>query len=38
VSFCVFRLLNAEKVLREQLPGCSECRLRTRFRLIPFVW
>ncbi|MGB7547625.1 MAG: isoprenylcysteine carboxylmethyltransferase family protein [Terracidiphilus sp.] len=36
--FYVFRLLNEEKVLREQLPGYSEYCLRTRFRLIPYVW
>jgi protein-S-isoprenylcysteine O-methyltransferase Ste14 len=34
----VFRLLNEEKLLRKELPGYSEYCLRTRFRLIPFVW
>jgi protein-S-isoprenylcysteine O-methyltransferase Ste14 len=38
VPFYVIRLLNEEKVLRAQLPGYSEYCLRTRFRLIPFVW
>jgi protein-S-isoprenylcysteine O-methyltransferase Ste14 len=34
----VIRLLNEEKVLREELPGYSEYCLSTRYRLIPFVW
>lgn len=34
----VFRLLHEETVLRKELPGYSEYCLRTRFRLIPFVW
>jgi protein-S-isoprenylcysteine O-methyltransferase Ste14 len=34
----VFRLLNEEKVLRQELQGYCEYCLRTRFRLIPFVW
>jgi protein-S-isoprenylcysteine O-methyltransferase Ste14 len=34
----VFRLLNEEKVLREQLPGYSEYCLHTRYRMIPCVW
>jgi protein-S-isoprenylcysteine O-methyltransferase Ste14 len=34
----VFRLLNEEKVLRQELPGYSEYCLRTRYRLVPFVW
>jgi hypothetical protein len=41
VPIYVFRLLNKEKVLLEQLFGYSECcqyRLRSRFRLIPYVW
>ena len=38
VPFLVFRLLNEEKVLREQLPGYTEYCQRTRYRLIPFVW
>ena len=38
IPFYVFRLLNEEKVLRSELPGYSEYCLRTRFRLIPFVW
>jgi protein-S-isoprenylcysteine O-methyltransferase Ste14 len=36
--FYVFRLLNEEKVLRAELPGYSEYCLRTRFRLVPYVW
>jgi protein-S-isoprenylcysteine O-methyltransferase Ste14 len=38
LPFYVFRLLNEEKVLCAQLPGYSEYCLRTRYRLIPFVW
>jgi len=33
--FYVFRLLNEEKVLRQELPGYPEYCLRTRFRLVP---
>jgi protein-S-isoprenylcysteine O-methyltransferase Ste14 len=38
IAFYVFRLLNEEKVLRQELPGYSEYCLHTRFRLVPFVW
>jgi len=38
IPVVVLRLLNEEKVLREELPGYSEYCLRTRFRLAPFVW
>lgn len=38
IPFYVIRLLNEEKVLRQELPGYSEYCLRTRFRLVPFVW
>jgi protein-S-isoprenylcysteine O-methyltransferase Ste14 len=38
IPFFVFRLLNEEKVLRQELPGYPEFCLRTRFRLVPFVW
>jgi protein-S-isoprenylcysteine O-methyltransferase Ste14 len=34
----VWRLLNEERVLRRELPGYAEYCLRTRFRLIPFLW
>ncbi len=34
----VFRLLNEEKVLRQELPGYSEYCLHTRFRLVPLLW
>jgi len=34
----VYRLLDEEKMLRRELPGYSEYCLRTRFRLVPFVW
>jgi protein-S-isoprenylcysteine O-methyltransferase Ste14 len=33
-----WRLLQEEKVLCAQLPGYSEYRQRTRFRLIPGIW
>lgn len=34
----VFRLLNEEKVLRQELLGYPAYCLRTRYRLVPFVW
>lgn len=34
----VLRLLNEEKILRRELPGYAEYCLRTRYRLIPYVW
>lgn len=34
----VLRLLNEEKLLREQLPGYTEYCRHTRFRLIPHIW
>jgi protein-S-isoprenylcysteine O-methyltransferase Ste14 len=38
IPLLVLRLLNEEKVLGRELPGYAEYCLRTRFRLIPFVW
>ena len=38
VPIYVLRLLNEEKVLRQELPGYSEYCARTRFRLVPLVW
>jgi len=38
VPILVLRLLNEEKVLRQELPGYSEYCQGTRFRLVPFVW
>jgi protein-S-isoprenylcysteine O-methyltransferase Ste14 len=38
IPLIVVRLLNEEKVLRQELPGYAEYRLRTRFRLVPFIW
>ena len=38
IPFYVFRLLNEEKVLLQDLPGYSEYCLQTRFHLIPYVW
>jgi len=34
----VLRLLNEEKILQHELPGYAEYCLRTRYRLIPYVW
>ena len=38
IPIIVFRLLNEEKVLRQELPGYSEYCLHTPFRLVPFLW
>jgi len=38
IPLVVLRLLNEEKVLRNELPGYPEYCLHTRFRLIPFLW
>ena len=38
IPLYVLRLLNEERILREKLPGYSDYCLRTRFRLVPFVW
>lgn len=38
IPLIVLRLLNEEKVLRQELAGYSEYCLRTHFRLVPFVW
>jgi protein-S-isoprenylcysteine O-methyltransferase Ste14 len=38
IPVIVLRLLNEEKVLRQDLPGYSEYCLHTRFRLVPLVW
>ncbi len=38
IPLLVLRLLNEEKVLGRELPGYAEYCLRTRFRLIPFIW
>ena len=38
IPLIVLRLLNEEKVLRQELSGYSEYCRRTRFRLVPFVW
>lgn len=38
IPFCVLRIRNEEKVLREELPGYQEYCQRTRYRLIPLVW
>ena len=38
IPLILLRLLNEEKVLRQELPGYAEYCLRTRFRLVPFIW
>ncbi|MGP0097897.1 MAG: methyltransferase family protein [Terriglobales bacterium] len=38
IPVIVFRLLNEEKVLRQELPGYPEYCLHTRFRLVPRLW
>jgi protein-S-isoprenylcysteine O-methyltransferase Ste14 len=38
IPFYVFRLLNEEKVLRQELPGYTEYCNGTRYRLLPAVW
>ena len=34
----IYRLLNEEKILRQELPGYAEYCRGTRFRLVPFLW
>ncbi len=38
IPIIVLRLLNEEKVLRQELPGYAEYCLHTRFRLVPHCW
>ena len=38
IPFIVLRLLNEEKVLRQELSGYADYCLHTRFRLVPFLW
>jgi protein-S-isoprenylcysteine O-methyltransferase Ste14 len=38
IPLIVFRLLNEEKVLRQELPGYADYCLHTRFRLVPCLW
>ena len=38
VPILVARLLNEEKVLRQELPGYDAYCQKTRFRLLPYVW
>jgi protein-S-isoprenylcysteine O-methyltransferase Ste14 len=38
IPLIVLRLLNEEKVLRQELPGYADYCLHTRFRLVPFLW
>jgi protein-S-isoprenylcysteine O-methyltransferase Ste14 len=33
-----FRIINEEKVLRENLPGYTEYCQKTRYRLVPYIW
>ncbi|HUB53455.1 MAG TPA: isoprenylcysteine carboxylmethyltransferase family protein [Terracidiphilus sp.] len=38
IPFYVVRLLNEEKVMTVELAGYTEYCVRTRYRLVPFVW
>jgi len=38
IPLIVVRLLNEEKVLRQELPGYSDYCLHTRYRLVPYLW
>jgi protein-S-isoprenylcysteine O-methyltransferase Ste14 len=38
VPLLIYRILNEEEVLRRELPGYKEYCLKTRYRIIPFVW
>lgn len=38
VPILVARIVNEEKVLAQELPGYTEYRQRTRYRLIPGIW
>ena len=38
IPLIVLRLLNEEKVLRQELPGYSDYCLHTHFRMVPLVW
>lgn len=38
IPILALRLLNEERVLRQELPGYTEYCLHTRFRLLPFLW
>jgi protein-S-isoprenylcysteine O-methyltransferase Ste14 len=38
IPFFAIRLLNEEKVMREELLGYSEYCRKTRYHLIPMVW
>ena len=38
IPLIVLRLLNEEKVLRQELPGYAEYCVHTRFPLVPFLW
>ena len=38
IPLIVFRLLNEETVLRQELPSYADYCLHTRFRLVPLLW
>jgi protein-S-isoprenylcysteine O-methyltransferase Ste14 len=38
IPVLVYRLVNEEKMLRQELAGYAEYCRRTRFRLVPFVY
>jgi protein-S-isoprenylcysteine O-methyltransferase Ste14 len=37
-ALLAYRVLNEERLLREQLPGYAEYMENVRFRLVPYVW
>jgi len=38
VPTLIWRLLDEERLLTEQLPGYANYRKEVRYRLVPFVW
>ena len=38
MPFLVWRLLDEERLLAQELPGYTEYQRRVRFRLLPFIW
>ena len=38
IGWFVWRLLNEEKYLRENLPGYTEYARKVRYRLVPNIW
>jgi len=38
MPFLIWRLLDEERLLAENLPGYAEYERRVRYRLIPLIW